>query len=684
MEHRHAKNDNTCPSCGAGALHSTKGIEESITRYSKLKAEFTKKIFLSGFLLSMAVFSQRILMNAKLSYLLYAIATIITGYRLVLEAGKELVYEQRFDVELLVVIAGMGAFLIGEAEEGAAVVFLFYIANFLEEYATYKARKSIRDLMETSPEKAVVKKGDIEAILPVEEVELGDIVVCRPGDKIPLDGIVTEGRSTVNEAPLTGESIPVEKKPGDMTYAGTLNLDGYLEIKVTKKKQDTVLARVLELVEHYSKSKSRYERFTEKFSMYYTPTVLALSILSIAVPALRYGTLQTSWIYRSLSFLVISCPCALAISIPVSMVSALTNAARSGVLVKGSRYLEAIASSEVFAFDKTGTLTKGELEVTDVIPIRSEVSPKALLRIAASLETRSEHPIAKAIVEKAKKEGIEIVQPENFSVHIGIGVSGNIDGKWYAIGSETMANGSRLKHEEVVSRLRSEGKTCVFLMDKEGVLGVIALIDVPRAEIIPLLMRLKKLGLKTLMLTGDDENTAKAIAKEIGIETYKANLLPEDKVYVVEELTKSGIVTTMVGDGINDAPALARSSVGVVMGGIGSDAAIEAGDIVLLKDSIGKLSYLIDLSRKTMSVVKQNILTAVSVKLALALLAVLGKVPLWVAVGVGDVGLSLVVTLNAMRLLVFEGTGLKYTEHCAVKEKTLEKQEVNEIFVEAG
>ncbi|RLG49631.1 MAG: hypothetical protein DRN90_01285 [Thermoproteota archaeon] len=418
--------------------------------------------------------------------------------------------------------------------------------------------------------------------------------------------------------------------------------------------------------------------------MYYTPTVLALSILSIAVPALRYGTLQTSWIYRSLSFLVISCPCALAISIPVSMVSALTNAARSGVLVKGSRYLEAIASSEVFAFDKTGTLTKGELEVTDVIPIRSEVSPKALLRIAASLETRSEHPIAKAIVEKAKKEGIEIVQPENFSVHIGIGVSGNIDGKWYAIGSETMANGSRLKHEEVVSRLRSEGKTCVFLMDKEGVLSVIALRDVPRAEIIPLLMRLKKLGLKTLMLTGDDENTAKAIAKEIGIETYKANLLPEDKVYVVEELTKSGIVTTMVGDGINDAPALARSSVGVVMGGIGSDAAIEAGDIVLLKDSIGKLSYLIDLSRKTMSVVKQNILTAVSVKLALALLAVLGKVPLWVAVGVGDVGLSLVVTLNAMRLLVFEGTGLKYTEHCAVKEKTLEKQEVNEIFVEAG
>ncbi|RLG49491.1 MAG: heavy metal translocating P-type ATPase, partial [Thermoproteota archaeon] len=268
-----------------------------------MKAEFTKKIFLSGFLLSMAVFSQRILMNAKLSYLLYAIATIITGYRLVLEAGKELVYEQRFDVELLVVIAGMGAFLIGEAEEGAAVVFLFYIANFLEEYATYKARKSIRDLMETSPEKAVVKKGDIEAILPVEEVELGDIVVCRPGDKIPLDGIVTEGRSTVNEAPLTGESIPVEKKPGDMAYAGTLNLDGYLEIKVTKKKQDTVLARVLELVEHYSKSKSRYERFTEKFSMYYTPTVLALSILSIAVPALRYGTLQTSWIYRSLSFL---------------------------------------------------------------------------------------------------------------------------------------------------------------------------------------------------------------------------------------------------------------------------------------------------------------------------------------------------------------------------------------------
>ncbi|HIE24199.1 MAG TPA: cadmium-translocating P-type ATPase [Candidatus Korarchaeota archaeon] len=634
-------------------------------------------------MLGLAIIAQKVLLNTRLAYLLYAVATIISGYKLVLGAGKELLYGRKFDVELLVVIAGIGAFLIGEAEEGAAVVFLFYVANFLEEYATYRARKSIRELMETSPEKAVVKKGGVETILPVEDVELGDIVICRPGDKIPLDGVVVEGMSSVNEAPLTGESVPVEKKPGDMVYAGTLNIDGYLEIKVTKKKQDTVLARVLELVEQYSKSKSRYERFTEKFSAYYTPTILALAMLSIAIPALRFGTIQARWIYRALSFLVISCPCALAISIPVSMVSALTNAAKSGVLIKGSRYLETVASTEVFAFDKTGTLTKGELEVTDLIPLRDGVSPKSILMIAASLETRSEHPIARAIVEKAKEEGIKIVEPDTFSAHIGMGISGEINRSWYAIGSQTMVKESGFDYDEIVSKLRSEGKTCVFLMDRAGVIGIIALRDAPRAEITPLLHRLRKLGLKTLMLTGDDENTARAIAREVGIETFRANLLPEDKVNVIEELTKSGVVTTMVGDGINDAPALARSSVGIVMGGIGSDAAIEAGDIVLLRDNIGRLSYLIDLSRKTIRVVKQNIVLAVSVKLALALLAALGRVPLWAAVGVGDVGLSLVVTLNAMRLLVYKGEYAKYLEHYDVKEKTLEKDEVREILVEA-
>jgi len=683
MGHHHVEEEKACPSCGAGAIHGTEDIEDSILRYHRLKTKFVKKILLSGSLLGLAIIAQKVLLNTRLAYLLYAVATIISGYKLVLGAGKELLYGRKFDVELLVVIAGIGAFLIGEAEEGAAVVFLFYVANFLEEYATYRARKSIRELMETSPEKAVVKKGGVETILPVEDVELGDIVICRPGDKIPLDGVVVEGTSSVNEAPLTGESVPVEKKPGDMVYAGTLNIDGYLEIKVTKKKQDTVLARVLELVEQYSKSKSRYERFTEKFSAYYTPTILALAMLSIAIPALRFGTIQARWIYRALSFLVISCPCALAISIPVSMVSALTNAAKSGVLIKGSRYLETVASTEVFAFDKTGTLTKGELEVTDLIPLRDGVSPKSILMIAASLETRSEHPIARAIVEKAKEEGIKIVEPDTFSAHIGMGISGEINRSWYAIGSQTMVKESGFDYDEIVSKLRSEGKTCVFLMDRAGVIGIIALRDAPRAEITPLLHRLRKLGLKTLMLTGDDENTARAIAREVGIETFRANLLPEDKVNVIEELTKSGVVTTMVGDGINDAPALARSSVGIVMGGIGSDAAIEAGDIVLLRDNIGRLSYLIDLSRKTIRVVKQNIVLAVSVKLALALLAALGRVPLWAAVGVGDVGLSLVVTLNAMRLLVYKGEYAKYLEHYDVKEKTLEKDEVREILVEA-
>jgi len=580
---------------------------------------------------------------------LFIVTAIISGYNIAREGLSLLIFRKRLSIDFLIMIAAAGSFFIGHGEEGAAVLFLFYVAEFLEGYAADRARKSIASLMELAPDVATVKRNGEEVKVPVSDVNLDEIVVVRPGEKIPLDGIVIKGVSTVNQAPITGESMPVTKEVGDEVYAGTINNEGFLEIRVTKRSDETMLSKIVRLVEKAQMMKSPTEKFIDKFSKYYTPSVMFLALCVATIPTFVFSLPLYEWIYKALVLLVVSCPCALAISTPVAMVSGITSAARNGVLIKGSIYVEEVSKIRVFAFDKTGTLTEGRLEVTDVISLG--YSKDDILRIAASLEVFSEHPIAKAIVEGAKEEGIELKPVDNFRAIAGKGVMGKINNETYYVGSRRIFKELFVDFpEEVASSFEKEGKTVVFVGNEKEVIGLIAVMDKIRDTTVATMDELRRRGVKTVMITGDNERTAKAIAERIGISEYKAELLPEDKVNIIDELSKNYGHVAMVGDGVNDAPALARASVGIAMGAIGSDVSLETADIALMQDDLSKLPYLIDLSKKTLEIVKENVLASILIKGSFAILVFPGLVTLWLAVAVGDMGLSLAVILNAMRL----------------------------------
>jgi Cd2+/Zn2+-exporting ATPase len=562
----------------------------------------------------------------------------------------------RLDMNCLMSIAAFGAFFIGHGEEGAAVIYLFFIAESLEEYASENAERSIHQLLSLAPETARVKRPGREIELHVHEIGPGDVIVIRPGEKIPLDGKIITGRSSVNESAITGESVPVDKTEGDAVYAGTMNEDGYIEAEVIKKSEETLLSKIIKLVEEAERKKSRTERSIDKFARYYTPLVIALALAIFVVPAFILGQDWHVWFYRALVLLVVSCPCALAISTPVAMVSAITSAARHGVLIKGGTFIEELSRVKAFAFDKTGTLTGGKLEVADIIGFGSH-SPGKVLSIAASLEARSEHPIAKAIIRKARSENSSLRETAAFKSRKGKGLEAQIDGKTYYAGSRNLFDDPSIKfspetaayHKEL-SRFEEEGKTAVFIAGEHEAVGVITLEDRVRDNSHALITRLRKLHIRTEMLTGDNKKVAGALAGKIGIDEYHAELLPEDKVRVVEGLTKKFGRVAMIGDGVNDAPALAAANVGIAMGSVGSDVAIETADVALMHDDLSSIDYLISLSRKTMRVVKQNLAASILIKGGFTVFAALGLVNLWIAVGVGDMGLSLAVILNAMRL----------------------------------
>ncbi len=583
------------------------------------------------------------------AFLSFLIVLILSGSRVLVKAIEELIHEKAFSIELLVIVAAIGAFLIGEFAEGAIVVFLFSIAAFLEDYASERAKKSIEALLKERPTRARILKDNTELEVNVEDVNPGDVIIVRPGEKIPLDGIVVKGSASVNEAPLTGESIPIEKSVGDKVRAGTICMDGVLIVKVERRAHETILARVIELVKLARKEKSDIERFVEKFSKYYTPAILSLALIVITVFPLILGDSLYQWVYRALTLLVISCPCALAISIPVAMVSGLVGSARNGVLVKGGKYLEHLTKTNIIAFDKTGTLTKGRLQLTKIIPVK--INAIKLLQIATSLSLLSKHPIANAIVDKAKELNIKPLDASDFKSIPGKGVYAKIDNKTYFMGNDKFIEELGIPiPKDVIMNLESEGNMVVLIADEEKVLGVLGFEDELRKEAIDIIKELKRRGLKVVMLTGDREVVARRIANKLGIEKFYAELLPEDKVEVIENLMeghKRHVV--MVGDGINDAPALARACVGIAMG-TGTEVVIETGDVVLMRPNLRKIVYLIDLSRRTINVIKQNVSASILIKSSLALLALMGMVKLWVAVLVGDAGLSLAVVLNAMRL----------------------------------
>ncbi len=557
------------------------------------------------------------------------------------------------DINVLMVVAVAGALALGDWAEATTVVFLFAIAQWLEVRTMERARQAIRALIDLAPRDALVRRNGRDERVPVEAISPGEEIVVRPGEKVPLDGLVVAGHSDVNEAPLTGESRPVDKQPGAEVYAGTINGRGAMEIRVTRLGRDSRLAHITHLVETAQARRAPVQSFVDRFARVYTPIVLALAALVAIVPPFAGAAPVSVWTYRALVLLVIACPCALVISTPVSIVAALSSAARNGVLIKGGAYLERLADIRIVAFDKTGTLTKGELNVTDVAPIGA-AAPLDVMRLAAAVESRSAHPVAIAIARHAHALVPGLPSVQHFASVPGMGAEGVVDGRHVAIGNERFfeLRGIALPRPWAdADRLRGEGKSLVFVAADGMALGAIAVADRPRETARETIEMLRSQRMSVIaMLTGDDEVTAAAIARELHVDEYHAGLLPERKQAMVESLRAAHGAVLMVGDGVNDAPALAAADVGVAMGAAGSDAALETADVALMSDELLKLPYAIRLARATMRNVRTNVAISLVLKAAFLALAVAGIATLWMAV-LADTGATVIVVANALRLL---------------------------------
>ncbi|MCH5585616.1 cadmium-translocating P-type ATPase [Shimazuella sp. AN120528] len=588
--------------------------------------------------------------HSQFGILFYILATLIGGSTLFVEGIKNLI-QLRFDMTTLMTIAILGAFAIGEWSEGATVVILFAISETLERFSIDRARKSIRSLVDLSPKEAWIRKDGEEKCVPIYDVEVGDICIIKAGQKIAMDGRVIKGVSSVNQSAITGESIPVVKQLGDEVFAGTLNEDGYLEVEVSKKATDTTLSKIIQLVEEAQANRAPSQAFIDQFAKYYTPAILILAILLAVVPPFFQGNWLT-WIYRGLTVLVVGCPCALVISTPVAIVTSIGNAARNGVLIKGGVYLEELSAIQTVAFDKTGTLTQGKPEVTDFLSF-TDKNERSLLEIAMTLESGSTHPLAAAITRYAN-ERLIIPQEnvESFQSHTGKGVEGILYGIRHFLGSPSWFENKLTP--EVTSKITSyqqKGKTVVLLGTEKEILGGFAIADQPREKSKQVIQELNRVGVEHIvMLTGDNEQTAKGIAHHLGIKEVKSDLMPEGKQHYLKSLRDTGISVAMVGDGVNDAPALAVSHVGIAMGGAGSDTALETADMVLMADDLEKLPFAIRLSRFTKRIIGQNITVALGLKLLALLLIIPGMLTLWLAV-FADMGATVLVTFNALRLL---------------------------------
>ena len=579
------------------------------------------------------------------------IGALIAGHEIAILAYKSLVNRHTIGPAMLMCIACVASFIIGHPEEGAAVTFLYYIAEFLEDYAEHRAKRSIKSLVEIAPETARVKVGDSEELRNVDDVNIGEIVIVKPGDKVPLDGQVISGSSSINQASITGESVPVLKEVGDEVFSGTVNEDGYLEIVVTKKAKDSVISKIVTLVKRSQLNRSETESLVEKVAKYYTPVMMVAAAFVAFIPPFLFGQNLVDWVYKALSLLVISCPCAFLISTPVGMVSAITSATRNGVIIKGSTYVEEMKDIKAVIFDKTGTLTEGKLELAEVELLSEDFSKEDIVKIAASLEHQSSHPIAQAIVNYATMNDIEFEEIEDFKNVPGKGIVGFIGGEQYYAANESLIEGSSFDiSREDKNKYSAEGKTVVFIGNSKEVLAIITVSDKIRDNASEVIADLNKQGVKTVMLTGDNKIAAHKVAEDIGIEYVYSNLLPEDKLNILDTIRNKFGDVAMVGDGINDAPALARANIGIAMGAAGSDVAIETADVALMQDDISKLPYLFSLSHKTMSIIKQNITVAIAVKLLCVVLAILGIITLMMSVGFGDLGLTLLVILNSFRI----------------------------------
>lgn len=590
---------------------------------------------------------------------LYGVA-FFTGGIFGLKAGLESLLARTVDVDLLMVLAAVGAAIVGEPFEGVLLLFLFSLSNVLQDFAMDRTRNAIRALMKLRPNEATIVRGQQRVVLPIDKVTIGDLMIVKPGERIPLDGRIVSGSSTVDQSPITGESLPVPKNEGNDVLAGTINQSGHLEVRVTRLAKDSTIAKLIKMVEEAQSEKAKTQRFLDTAEQYYALGVIIFTILAIIIPTQFLGEAFQPAFYRAMSIMVAASPCALIISTPASILSAIGNGARRGILFKGGAYVEQAAEIKVIAFDKTGTLTQGKPEVTDVITCPEWTGSKdELLLLAASLEDKSEHVLAQAVVKASQAHHLDLQPVTQFRADAGQGVQGTVNGRILRIGAphyfegrETHGLEDALIH---VTRMQNEGKTSVLIaqMDKDGwhILGVIGLADTLRHNAAAVVADLKQLGIqKVVMLTGDNARTAKTIAEQVGVDEYYADLLPEDKMTILRQLKEQYGSVAMVGDGVNDAPALALATIGIAMGAAGTDVALETADLVLMSDELEKIPYAMALSRQTRKTLLVNLgfAAAMIVIMIAAIFAVSMPLPLAV---VGHEGGTVLVSLNGLRLL---------------------------------
>lgn len=644
----------------AGAFEKLRIIDESVVKTNNEDIKRNKIIenwpLIVSLILIISAFIYQSFYGetAPVTIGLYVTAILIGGFSLFKEGITDLL-KLNFSMQALMTIAIIGASIIGQWSEGSIVVILFAVSEALEKFSMDKARQSIRSLMDIAPKEALVIRDGVEELIHVNEIKVNDIMIIKPGQKIAMDGVIVTGRSSVNQAAITGESVPIEKKVDDEVFAGTLNEEGLLEVKVTKLVTDSTIAKIIHLVEEAQDERAPAQAFVDKFAKYYTPAIMLIALLLVVIPPLFFNGDWNTWLYQGLSLLVVGCPCSLVISTPVSIVSAISNAAKNGVLIKGGIYLEEVGGLQAIAFDKTGTLTEGEPVVTDYISVNTSKESDNFMKIAA-LESYSQHPLASAILKELshKKLSIDHINIDNFTSITGKGVQADTDGVTYLIGSSKLFNTELNQSESLKAQyelLQKEGKTAMIFGTSTEILAIIAVADKLRETSQSVITQLHQAGIKhTIMLTGDNQHTAQAIGQEVGVTDIKGDLMPQDKLDYIKSLKNDYLKVAMIGDGVNDAPALAAASVGISMGGTGTDTALETADIALMGDDLEKLPFLIRLSRKTLSIIKQNITLSLVLKLLVLLLIIPGWLTLWLAI-VADMGATIFVTLNGLRLM---------------------------------
>lgn len=588
--------------------------------------------------------------HSELKVPFYLLAYAIGGYQKAWEGLQTLIKERDLDVDLLMVVAAIGAASIGFWRDGAILILIFSLSGALEGYTLERTNDEIKSIMKLRPEEAIVLQGNVEKRVQVEELQQGDHLLVRPGERIAADGIVREGYSSVNQASITGESIPADKSLGDEVFAGTMNGQGALVIEMTKPAEAMLLAKIIHLVQEAQSERPPSQLFMERFERIYAKIVITVAILVSVLPPFVLGWSWSETIYKAMIFLVVASPCALVSSIMPAVLSGISNGARNGILFKGGAYLETISDVSVVAFDKTGTLTEGIPRITQVIPF-GNYTENEVLSIAASLETWSEHPIAKAIIHKAKEKNLQLSAASKLEAVPGFGVHGIVAGQEYRIGKLALSEGQKLPKEEIkaVQKLEKQGNTVIFVQVGKERIGVLAVRDTLRPQAKGAISRLKEMGIKVVMLTGDSSSTAQIMGEQVGVDEVYSELLPEHKVDIIKELGKYGKVA-MVGDGVNDAPALAVSSVGIAMGAAGTDVALETANVVLMADDLSKVSYAIGLGRRTSRVVKQNVAFAVAVMILLVLSNFFGTINLPIGV-IGHEGSTIIVIISGLRLL---------------------------------